>query len=40
MAKRLFGRDEHAPSERHKSDFEKAVLGDEATLTLKKVMLS
>ena len=24
-AKRLFGRGEHAPSERHKSDFEKAV---------------
>jgi hypothetical protein len=24
-AKRLFRRDNHAPSERHKSDFEKAV---------------
>ena len=25
-AKRLFGREEHAPSERHKLDFEKALL--------------
>ena len=25
-AKRLFGRDEHAPSERHKLDFAKAML--------------
>jgi hypothetical protein len=25
-AKRLFGRGEHAPSERHKVDFEKAML--------------
>ena len=29
-ANRLFGRGEHAPSERHKSDFEKAM-GDSIT---------